>query len=150
MESKTTQIIKSEKTNKEYETRKDIALIKKQKQITEKKPKKEKQITEMEPKEDKGIFEIYKQKKGTEIIFHNSLIGVHEKVELAGLDPNVFIQHKLKDSLKNINLEEIKQIQKNIKYKQNRVLSQQRENLQSAIMDMKYITIRKKPEIEKK
>ena len=132
MESKTTQIIK------------------KQKQITEKKPKKEKQITEMEPKEDKGIFEIYKQKKGTETIFHNSLIGVHEKIELTGLDPNVSIQHKLKDSLKNINLEEIKQIQKNIKYKQNRVLSQQRENLQSAIMDMKYITIRKKPEIEKK
>lgn len=139
MESKTTQIIEAEKTNKEYETRKQVALKKKQKQITERKAKKQ-----------KSIFKIHKQKKETEIIFHNSLIGVHEKIELAGLDPNVFIQHKLKYSSENINLEQIKQVQKDIKYKQNQVLSQQSENLQSTIMDMKYITIRKKPEIEKK
>lgn len=143
MESKTTQIIKKEKQITERKP-------KKQKQITKKKPKKQKQTTERKPEKTKKYFEIYKQKKGTEIIFHNSLIGVHEKIELTGLDPNVSIQHKLKDSLKNINLEEIKQIQKNIKYKQNRVLSQQSKKLQSTIMDMKYITIRKKPEIEKK
>ena len=139
MEDTTKQIIEAEKTNKEYEIRKHIALIKKQKQIIEKKPKKQ-----------KSISKIHRKITQTEIIFHNSLIGVHEKVELAGLHPNVFIQHKLKHSLKNINLEQIKQMQKDIKYKQNQQLYQQSENLQTAIMDMKYITIRKKPEIEKK